>query len=137
MNKIDKIKPDQCRHFDSCSASLCPLDPEHLKIECWYPDEGICRLKNVPNWVKIQKKISKRTKDNNKYYNYKMLNQNCKICRGILGLNPDKPEESQLEDWLKKHPSKKALSEKQKKILIEARKKSPIARLKEMIVACL
>ncbi len=66
-----------------------------------------------------------------------MLNQNCKICRGISGLNPDKPEELQLIAWLKKHPQKKAISEKQKKILVEARKKRPIARLKEMIVACL
>ena len=137
MNIMGKTTSYQCRHFDSCSASLCPLDPEHLKIEIWYPDEEICRLKTVPNWVKIQKKISKRTKDNNKYYTYKMLNQNCKICRGILGLNPDKPEEPQLEDWLKKHPQKKAISEKQKKILVEARKKSPTARLKEIIVACL
>jgi len=137
MNKIDKIKSDQCRYFDSCSASLCPLDPEHLKVRIWYPDEEICRLKTVLNWVKIQKKISKRTKDNNKYYTYKMLNQNCKVGKGMTGLNPDKPEESQLEDWLKKHPPKKAISEKQKKILIEARKKSPIARLKEIIVACL
>ena len=66
-----------------------------------------------------------------------MLNQNCKICKGILGLNPDKPEESQLEDWLKKHPQKKALSEKQKKILVEARKKRHTTRVKEMIIACL
>jgi len=125
MKIMEKTKSDQCRYFDYCSATLCPLDPEYLKIGIWYPDEEICRLKTVPNWVKIQKKISKRTKDNNKYYTYKMLNQNCKICRGILGLNPDKPEEPQLEeeDWLKKHPPKKAFSEKRKKILVEARKK--------------
>ena len=41
----------------------------------------------------------------------------------MTGLNPDIAEEPQLEDWLKKHPSKKAFSEKQKKILVEARKK--------------
>lgn len=123
MNKIDKFRPNQCRHFDSCGASLCPLDTERLKIEIWYPDEEICRLKTVPNWVKIQRKISKRTKDNNKYYTYKMLNRNCKVGKGMTGLNPDKPEEPQLEDWLKKHPPKKAPSEKQKKTLVEARKK--------------
>ena len=66
-----------------------------------------------------------------------MLNRNCKVGIGMTGLNPDKPEELQLIAWLKKHPQKKAISEKQKKILVEARKKSPIVMLKEMIVACL
>ncbi len=55
MNKIDKIKSDQCRHFNYCSAVLCPLDSEHLKIGCWYPDEKICRLKKMPNWIRRQK----------------------------------------------------------------------------------
>jgi len=137
MNIIDKNKSYQCRHFDYCSAALCPLDPEHLKIGIWYPDEEICRLRTVPDWVRIQKKISKRTKDNNTYYTYEMLNRNCRVGRGMLGLNPDKSEEPQLEDWLKKHPPKKALSEKQKKMLAEVRKKSPTARLKEIIVTCL
>ena len=126
MNKIDKIKSYQCRHFNSCSASLCLLDPEYLKIGIWYPDEEICRLKSVPNWVKIQKKIVKKTKDKNTYYTYEMLNRNCKVGTGMTGLNPDKPEELQLIAWLEKHPQKKAISEKQKKIIIEARTKSPI-----------
>lgn len=137
MNITDKTKSYQCRHFDSCSASLCPLDPEHLKVEIWYPDEEICKLRTVPNWVRIQRKIAKKTKDKNTYYTYEMLNRNCRIGRGMVGLNPDKSEEPQLKDWLKKHPQKKTISEKQKKILVEARKKSPTARLKEMIAACL
>jgi hypothetical protein len=137
MNITGKTKSYQCRHFNSCSASLCLLDPEHLKIGIWYPDEEICRLKSVPNWVKIQKKIAKKTKDKNTYYNYEMLNRNCKVGTGMTGLNPDKPKELQLIAWLNKHPQKKAITEKQKKILVEARKKSPTARLKEMIVACL
>ena len=137
MNITGKTKSYQCRHFNYCSASLCPIDPEHLKVRIWYSDEEICRLKSVPNWVKIQKKIAKKTKDKNTYYNYEMLNRNCKVGTGMTGLNPDRPKELQLIAWLNKHPQKKAISEKQKKILVEARKKSPTARLKEMIVACL
>ena len=137
MNITGKTKSYQCRHFDYCSASLCPLDSEPLKTGIWYSDEEVCRLKSVPNWVKIQKKIAKKTKDKNTYYTYEMLNRNCKVGTGMTGLNPDKSEELQLIAWLEKHPLKKALSEKQKKILVEARKKSPIARLKDMIVACL
>jgi len=137
MNKVEKIRPDQCRHFDSCSAPLCPLDVKHLKVGIWYPDEDICRLKTSPNWKKIQKKIAKKTKDKNTYYTYEMLNRNCRVGRGMVGLNPDKPEKSQLEDWLKKHPSKKAISEKQKKLLINAREKRSITKVKMKIVACL
>ena len=137
MNKIDKIRSDQCRHFDYCSASLCPLDPEHLKTRIWYSDEEVCRLKSVPNWVKIQKKIVKKTKDKNTYYTYEMLNRNCKVGTGMTGLNPDKPEELQLIAWLEKHPQKKAISEKQKKLLIEALKKRSITKVKMKIVACL
>ena len=137
MNKVEKFRSDQCRYFNSCSAPLCPSDAKHLKIEAWYPDEEICRLKTVPNWIKIQKKIAKKTKDKNTYYTYEMLNRNCKVGSGMTGLNPDKPEKPQLTAWLKKHPQKKALSKKQKKVLVEAQKKSPTARLKEMIAACL
>ena len=121
MNKIDKFRPEQCRHFDSCSASLCPMD-ENLKSGIWYPEEEICRLKNITGWIKQQKKIAKKVKDKDTYYTYKMLNRNCKVGTGMIGLNPDKPEEPQLEDWLKKHPQE-IISEKQKNNLIEARKK--------------
>ncbi len=137
MNIMDKIRSDQCRHFESCSASICLLYPERLKVEIWYPDEEICRLKSVPNWVKIQKKIVKKTKDKNTYYTYEMLNRNCKVGTGMTGLNPDKPEELQLIAWLEKHPQKKAISEKQKKLLIEALKKRSITKVKMKIVACL
>ena len=123
INTINKLKSDQCRHFDCCSAPLCLLDEKHLKADIWYPDEEICRLKKIPDWIKRQKKIGKKTKDKNTYYTYEMLNRNCKVGKGMTGLNPDKSEESQLEDWLKKHPLKKALSEKQKNNLVEARKK--------------
>ena len=73
--------------------------------------------------MKRQKKITKKAKDKDTYYTYEMLNRNCRVGTGMTGLNPDKSEEPQLEDWLKKHSPKKALSEKQKNNLVEARKK--------------
>ena len=122
INIINKLKSEQCRHFDCCSAPLCPLGEKNLKA-IWYPDEEICRLKKTPDWIKRQKKIAKKTKDKDMYYTYEMLNRNCKVGNGMTGLNPDKSEEPQLEDWFKKHSPKKALSEKQKNNLVEARKK--------------
>ncbi|GAG01481.1 unnamed protein product, partial [marine sediment metagenome] len=106
MNKIDKFRSNQCRNFDSCSASLCPLDLEHLKIGIWYPDEEICRKKTVPDWIRRQRKIAKKTRDPNSYFTYPMLNHDCIIGKGMVGLEPnsDLPEEPQLKNWYKKHP---------------------------------
>jgi len=137
MNKINKFGSEQCRHFDYCNAPLCPLNAKHLIIDAWYPDEEICRLKTATNWIRIQKKIAKKTKDKNTYYTYKMLNRNCRVGNGMIGLNPDKPEKPQLRAWLKKHPPKKAASEKQKKLLVEVRKKRQTNKVKEMMAACL
>lgn len=123
INTINQLKSEQCKHFECCSAPLCPLDEKHLKTGIWYPDEDICRLKKITDWIKQQKKIAKKSKDKDTYYTYEMLNRNCKVGNGMTGLNPDIAEESQLIAWLKKHPAKKALSEKQKKVLVEARKK--------------
>ena len=123
MNKIDKIRPNQCRRFDSCSASLCPLDPEHLKIGVFYPDEEICRLKKIPNWIRRQKKIKKKAKDIDKYFTYEMLKHNCVIGKGMKGLDPDLPEEKQLRVWYEKHPPKKPRTEEQLKAFNEARKR--------------
>ena len=46
-----------CKYFDGCSAPMCPHDPEVAKTQ-WFPDEDICRLADVPDWVRRQKKIA-------------------------------------------------------------------------------
>lgn len=123
MNKLNEFKSDQCRHFNYCSAPLCPLDIEHLKIGCWYPDEEICRLKKMLNWIRRQKKIKNKAKDVDKYFTYEMLKHNCVIGKGIKGLDPDIPEEKQLKIWYEKHPPKKPRTEKQLKAFNMVRKR--------------
>ena len=53
--------PKECPKFDTCSAPLCPLDPE-LKKRIWYWDEPICKNKKFQKlrWIKKQKSIQKR-----------------------------------------------------------------------------
>lgn len=114
---------EQCPKFESCGASLCPLNIEHLKIGIWHPDEEICKRIPVPGWVRMQRKIAKAARDKDRYFTYKMLKRNCKIAQGILGLNPDKDEIPQLEKWLEIHPAKKELSVLEKKIIAERFKK--------------
>jgi hypothetical protein len=46
-----------------------------------------------------------------------MLEQNCKISKGIMGLNPDLTLdriEREEEKWLKKHPEKKEKTQEEK-----------------------
>ena len=108
-----------CLNFDTCSAPLCPLDKDSLENGIWYPDEEICRKRNAPAWVKAQRKIVKKTKDNDKYFTYEMLNRNCKIVSGIVGLDPDKSEEPQLRNWLAHHKPKRQFSEEEKQEIRE------------------
>ncbi|MHA1286156.1 MAG: hypothetical protein ACTSPB_02010 [Candidatus Thorarchaeota archaeon] len=119
----------ECPHFRKCGAPLCPLDPESLRKGIWYPDEPICHKRPTPGWVKAQKKIRRKTKNVNRYFTFEMLNQNCIIGKGMVGLNPDikKDEEEQLKQWLKKHPPKKTLSaaerDKARQRMLRIRKK--------------
>ena len=122
MNKIipqEKVKPEDCRHWDYCSAPICPLDKVKNLNYLWYPEEEICRLKlkDIPNWVRVQRKIIKKNPDINKYFTFEMLNRNFIVKNGIVGLDPDKDEKPQLKKWLKSHPPKRQISEEEKKVI--------------------
>jgi len=125
----------ECQYYDDCSAPFCPLDPESLKHGIWYPDEEICQKRSVPDWVRVQRKIAKRTPDMDKYFTFEMLNRNCVIAQGIVGLDPDKEEKPQLKRWLEKHPPKssvkKELTEEEKAVLRERMRKAREARKKK------
>ena len=106
-----------CRYFDGCSAPMCPKD-NNVKQRTWFPDEDICSLKDVPEWVKRQRKIAKKAVGFEAgYFTLAMLIRNCFIAKGIKGLDPDKPEKDREKDenqWLEKHPIKKAVSENER-----------------------
>lgn len=106
-----------CRNFDKCDAPMCPLDG------CsgpWYPlDDEICKSRTHGNidWVLNQKKIANKTVNGYTYYTIRMLERNCKITKGITGLDPDltiDKEEREVEKWLKKHPEKKEKTKEEK-----------------------
>jgi len=122
----------ECRYYDDCSAPFCPLDPESLKHGIWYPDEEICQKHSVPDWVRVQRKIAKKTSDVDKYFTFEMLARIYKVTKGIVGLDPDKDEKPQLKRWLEKHPPKssvkKELTEEEKAVLRERIRKAREAR---------
>jgi hypothetical protein len=69
-----------CKYFDGCSAPLCPRDSGQEKT-AWFPDEDICRLADVPDWVKRQRKVSRKAAQGG-YFTLAMLTHDCRITKG-------------------------------------------------------
>ena len=114
----------QCPRFEICSAPLCPLEEKELQNKIWYPDDEFCKKSPAPKWVADQRKIAKKAKDRNKYFTYDMLRRNCRISKGISGLDPEKDEAPQLVRWFEMHPEKRELSLLEKKIIAKRFKKA-------------
>jgi hypothetical protein len=94
-----------CKYFDGCSAPLCPKD-EGIADRTWFPDEDICRLADVPEWVKRQRKVSKKAVTGG-YFTLAMLEQDCRISKGVKGIDPDGTDKERSIDeaaWFTAHP---------------------------------
>jgi hypothetical protein len=94
-----------CKYFDGCSALLCPKD-EGVADRTWFPDEDICRLADVPDWVKRQRKVSRKAAEGC-YFTLAMLKQDCRIPQGMKGIDPngtDKERTACEAAWFKAHP---------------------------------
>ena len=105
---------NSCKNYQVCGAPICPMDERSLKC-IWYPDEEICISSAYGNltWIKAQRKIAKTSAQANRYFTVEMLEANCVIRKGIIGLDPNVDEKPQLQRWLKEHPSKRILSEEE------------------------
>ena len=109
---------NECIYFEGCSAPICPMEPDETNGHyLWYPDEEICRKrKDLPAWVRQQRKIAKKAKPENfgYYFNLEMLKIPFRVTSSVKGLDP-KPcvtdEPRRLQTWLKTHkgvPKRKA-----------------------------
>jgi len=76
---------------NGCNAQLCPLDPSSLDNALWYPDETICRRRGLPDtkWIKTQRKIAKKAKDCDTFYQFSDLVSIQRVSAGIKGHNPN------------------------------------------------
>jgi hypothetical protein len=103
----------------------------------WYPDEEICRKrKNIPEWVKKQRKIAKKVKPESHafYFTLEMLKVPFRVTGNTKGLDPDKEEPPQLRRWLKRYSQ----SEKKKLDVALGRKpkrKTRAQRVLELILS--
>jgi len=93
--------PKDCKYFHTCSASLCPLDPDVSK-RIWLPEENdteeICRnpefvgLQFVITKKKIRRALRNRKQERDDYFTYGMLNRNFIVRSEIRGTSSDPPE---------------------------------------------
>ena len=109
-----------CKYFDSCSAPMCPRDADTSKTT-WFADEPVCRLHDVPEWVKRQRKIAKTGADETAgCFTLSMLERRCVIGKKISGIDPDGTEterEDAERNWLEKHPPVKPKSDEEREKL--------------------
>jgi len=117
--------PKDCKYFHTCSASLCPLDPDVSK-RIWLPEESdteeICRntdfagLQFVITQKKIRRALRNRKQERDDYFTYEMLNRNIIVRLGIRGVPSDPPENvmdsmawyaKKEKAWLRRHPEMK------------------------------
>jgi hypothetical protein len=119
-----------CRYFEDCSAPLCPK-ADNTDVAAWFPDEPVCRLADVPGWVKRQRKLARKGMDREAgYFTAAMLAKNCVWKGGIKGIDPDgtdREREAALSAWFAKHPELKPVSDTE-------REKRSIRMLKKMSV---
>ncbi|WP_461256883.1 hypothetical protein [Treponema sp. R80B11-R83G3] len=101
----------KCKYFDECSAAICPMD-ERAAQSVWFADEPVCRLQDVPEWVKRQRKIVRIGMETiTGYFTLPMLERRCVIGKKMSGIDPDSTDEEREtaeKNWLCGHPTVKA-----------------------------
>jgi hypothetical protein len=96
-----------CNYFEGCSAPICPKDESSMKHCAWFPDEEICRKRDVPEWVKRQKRIARKINYdfNRGCFTVNMLKRKAQITAKMRGVDPSAGRPHDLEKgWLKVHP---------------------------------
>lgn len=94
------IPIEGCPSFTGCSSPLCPL-ADNLEYCVFYADEPICTSRKFRQpWVRIQKRIARRTKCNVDagYFTVKMLQSITRVTPFIKGINPK--FDASEENWV-------------------------------------
>jgi hypothetical protein len=99
---------------------MCPK-AEGIANYTWFPDEDICRLADVPEWVKRQKKVSRKAALGG-YFTLAMLKHDCQIRKGMKGIDPDGSDKERAADekaWFKAHPVMTAETREKLRVIAE------------------
>jgi len=108
--KDDLTDQQSCKFYTLCEAPFCPLAASSFR-GIWYPGEDICRSRIYGNlsWIQAQRKLVRANADG--YFTMEMLNRDCILKTGIRGLDPDREERPQLQEWMRKHPKKRQVTD--------------------------
>jgi hypothetical protein len=92
----------------------------------WFADEPVCRLQNVPEWVKRQKKIAKiGVPTIAGCFTLPILERRCVIGKKMAGIDPDATDTDRKiaeESWLIRHqPVKTKTSGEKEKLAARMR----------------
>ena len=96
---------ESCKHFDGCSAPICPVDPGSVENCAWFPDEDVCQLiVGVPDWIRRQRRIAKKGYGFKRgCFTVRMLDRKCRLPSN--GVDPARGDPIDLEAaWIEKHP---------------------------------
>jgi hypothetical protein len=98
------IKNVDCIFSKHCEAPMCPNQTrEENKKGIWFPDAPICKLKDVPDWVKQQRRIAYQIKARNAetYFELVMLETPFRVKSTVSGIVPDEDicRNCQMIEW--------------------------------------
>ena len=122
--------PD-CRYFEECSAPLCPLDEASLSACSWFPNEELCRRRDLfAAWIARARKIARTTGNDpdRGCFTREMLSRNFRATSAIRGLDPTQGPITQdrVRQWLTDHPSIRGLTaQEREKLARRLRKTAP------------
>ena len=120
--RTDLTDQQACKFYTLCEAPFCPLAASSFK-GIWYPGEDICRSRIHWNlsWIQAQRKLVRATAEG--YFTMEMLDRDCILKTGIRGLDPDREERPQLQEWLRKHHRKRQVTTEERAEIKERLKK--------------
>jgi hypothetical protein len=84
-------KEINCIFSRECEAPMCPMQSrEENKKTVWFPEEPVCKLKDVPDWVKQQRKIAHHIKARNAetFFELVMLETPFRVKGSVKGITP-------------------------------------------------
>jgi hypothetical protein len=74
----------------------------------WFPGDPVCVMQHAPEWVERHRRIARKVKPGAGMFTRRMLEQDCRITRGIKGIDPERPRKdwpAMAARWLKEHPA--------------------------------
>jgi hypothetical protein len=99
-----------CKFLHALRSAILPSCGIKLQRHL-YPEEEICRSRSQGNlsWIQAQRRLIKANAEG--YFTMEMLGRDCILKSGIRGLDPDREEKPQLQEWMKKHPRKREVTD--------------------------